>query len=281
MRPSKAWSSHLTTGLTLCFTVLFSFSIMYAQGMSSRLPSGARYGNSLPSLDALAAIQADAIAPPHIRPQAETISIHELLLPAGAVKEFQRSEKAVRSGDFRSAAEHLRSAIQIAPLFVQAHNNLGATYIQLNEYESGVAEFRAAIALDPKIEESHRNLGLGLFLLRRYPEAELAARQALQLNSQRSSARYTLGRILAAEGVNAAEAEQLLRQTVGEYPEARLPLAQVLLNTGATTSAAAELREYLKSTDADMARKRAVQSWLDLISRAQAKEAVKSVRPAA
>ncbi len=201
-----------------------------------------------------------------IRPQAESISVHELLLPAGAVKEFQRSEKAVRSGDFRSAAEHLRNAIQIAPSFVQAHNNLGAAYIQLNEYESGVAEFRAAIALDPKIEESHRNLGLGLFLLRRYPEAELAARQALQLDSQRSSARYTLGRILAAEGVNATEAEQLLRPTVREYPEARLPLAQVLLNRGATTSAAAELREYLKSTDADVARKRAVQSWLDLVS---------------
>ena len=145
MRLSKAWSSHLTTGLTLGFTVLFSFSIMHAQGMSSRSPSGARYGNSLPSLDALATIQADADAPP-IRPQAETISVHELLLPAGAVKEFQRSEKAVRSGDFRSAAEHLRNAIQIAPSFAQAHNNLGATYIQLNEYESGVAEFRAAMA---------------------------------------------------------------------------------------------------------------------------------------
>ncbi len=109
-----------------------------------------------------------------------------------AIKEFQRSEKAVHSGDFQSAAEHLRKAIQIDPNFVQAHNNLGASYIELNECESAVTEFRKAIDLDSKLQESYRNLGLALFLLRRYPEAEIAARQALQLGPQRGSARYTL-----------------------------------------------------------------------------------------
>jgi tetratricopeptide (TPR) repeat protein len=279
MRPERKFAAHFTIGLMLCGTILFCNSSMHAQG-ASRLPGGARYGNSLPALDPLATIQAESIPPTHGKPQAETISIHELLLPAGAVKEFQRSEKAVRSGDFRTAAEHLRKAIEIAPAFVQAHNNLGASYIQLNEYESAVTEFETAIALDTKIEEPYRNLGLGLFLLRRYPEAEVAARRAMKLDPQRSAARYTLGRILAAEGGSSAEAEQLLRESVGDFPDARLPLAQVLLNQGAADRGVAELRAYLKSGSADPAKREAVQSWITQVTHNEAKGPDKNTKPA-
>jgi tetratricopeptide (TPR) repeat protein len=130
-------------------------------------------------------------------------------------------------------------------------------------------EFRAAIALDAQIQEPYRNLGLALFLLRRYPEAELAARQAVQLNPQRTPARYTLGRILAAEGSYSAEAEQLLRQSVADFPDARLALAQVLLNRGAFDQAATELRIYLKSLGSDPAAIQSVQWWLNRITQAQ------------
>jgi len=279
MRPKTKLTAHFAIGLTLCGTILFSTSSMHAQG-ASRLPGGTRYGNALPGLDPLATIQAEVVPPAHIKPQAETISVHELLLPAAAVKEFQRSQKAVHSGDFRSAAEHLRKAIEIAPAFVQAHNNLGASYIQLNEYESAVTEFETAIALDTKIEEPYRNLGLGLFLLRRYPEAEVAARRAMKLDPQHSAARYTLGRILAAEGGGSAEVEQLLRQSVPDFPDARLPLAQVLLNQGATDPAAAELRAYLQSGNADPGKRQAVQSWLAQITRTEAKGPEKNAKPA-
>jgi tetratricopeptide (TPR) repeat protein len=199
------------------------------------------------------------------------VSIHALVIPAGAVKEFQHSQKAVRSGNFQSAAEHLQKAIQIDPNFVQAHNNLGASYIQLKEYELAVAEFERAIALDAKIQESYRNLGLGLFLLGRYPQAELAVRQAMQLDPQRGTARYTLGRILAAEGSSSGEAEGLLRGSLHNFPDARLPLAQVLLSRGANDQAANELRTYLNSGAGDPNKKGAVQCWLTRITRADAK----------
>ena len=128
MKPKAKRATQLTIYLTLCAMLLSSGSCVHAQGMS-RVPAG-RYSSARPggsALDSLASIQPrPAIA--RTTPQGEAISVHDLLIPAGAVKEFQRSEKAVRSGDFRSAAHHLQNALQIDPSFVQAHNNLGASY---------------------------------------------------------------------------------------------------------------------------------------------------------
>jgi hypothetical protein len=58
-----------------------------------------------------------------------------------------------------------------------------------------------------------------------------------------------LGRILALDGNNPTEAVQILRQAIPEFPEARLPLAVVLIRQGAVDQAAAELQAYLKTLD--------------------------------
>jgi tetratricopeptide (TPR) repeat protein len=272
MRPRIKGFTQFTVGFALCSSLLSPCaSVVSAQALSG--PRGRLtdpYGKRLPGLESLEAIQSQPAPSPRVRAQAETISVHKLLLPAGAIKEFQRSQKAVRSGNFQSAAEHLQKALQIYPDFVQAHNNLGASYLQLNEYERAIPEFQKAIELDPKIQEAYRNLGLGLFLLGRYPEAEVAARQAWQLNPQLSRARYTLGRILAAEGSTSIEAEQLLRGTTSEFIDARLPLAQVLWNKGDREQAANELRTYLKSDDADPAKMAGVKYWLAQITQGKA-----------
>jgi tetratricopeptide (TPR) repeat protein len=272
MRPKTKQTTLFATQFAI-WSVLLTLCVSsgYAQGTSgSRMPVGARYANALSGMDSLDVIQSQAAPAPRVRLQAETIAVRDLLVPAAAIKEFKRSEKAVHSGNFESAAEHLKKALEIDPTFVQAHNNLGASYIQLNQYEGAVTEFRKAIDLNTKMQEPYRNLGLSLFLLHRFPEAELAARQAMQLGPQRGPARYTLGRILAAEGSSSAEAEQLLRGSLGEFPEARLPLAQVFLNKGAPELAATELRTYLRTSKTDQAKRQAVEQWLSRITQSKA-----------
>jgi tetratricopeptide (TPR) repeat protein len=272
MRPETKPIVRLAIYLIVCALLLSGSYSAQAQGTSSREPADLRNVNGVPGyhpFDPLTPLPSTGAPPaiaPRMTPLTETVSVHALLVPAGAVKEFQRSLKAVRSGDFSAAADHLQKAIRIHPDFVEAHNNLGASYLQLKQYERAVSEFQLSIALDPKLQETHRNLGLGLFLMRRYTEAEIAARQALGLDPRRGTARYTLGRILAAEGSSSAEAEQLLRQSLADFPDSRLPLAQVLLNRGAKEQAADELRTYLQSPDANPDVRQAVQCWVAKIS---------------
>lgn len=190
----------------------------------------------------------------------DTVSTRELLVPPRALRELQRSQTALFSGDVRSSALHLEKALHIYPGYLEAHNNLGARYFELQEYEKATVEFQKAINIDPRMSQPYNNLSVALFLLQRYPDAEAAARRALDLDAPNSTARYMLGCILATEKRNPSEAIEMLRQTQGEFPDARLLLAQVLLRQGAVNEAKNELHNYLKVPGVE--KKQKVECWL-------------------
>src|SRR5580700_6130187 len=190
----------------------------------------------------------------------ETISVGELRIPPKAVKEIQRSQTALRSGNVRSSALHLERALEIYPQSLEVHNNLGSRYIELHEYEKAAGEFQKAIDIDPRVAQPFNNLSVAFFLLQRYLEAEAAARRALDLDPRNSTARYMLGCILATEKRNPLEAMEMLRQTKGEFPDSRLLLADILLRRGAIDEAKSELRDYLAVPGAE--KKQNVERWL-------------------
>jgi tetratricopeptide (TPR) repeat protein len=200
------------------------------------------------------------VDPSRVPSRRETVSTRELLIPPKALKELQRSQTALFSGDVRSSALHLEKALHIYPGYLEAHNSLGARYFDLQEYEKAAGEFQEAINIDPRISHPYNNLSAALFLLGRYPEAEVAARHALDLDPQNSTARYMLGCVLATEKRSPSEAIEMLRQTEAEFPDARLLLAQVLLRQGAATEAKTELRNYLKLPGVE--KKQKVECWL-------------------
>jgi Tfp pilus assembly protein PilF len=175
----------------------------------------------------------------------------------------------------------LEKALRVDPKFIEAHNNLGASYLQLSRYQDAIGEFEAAIALDEKMVAPYRNKSVAFFLLRRYAEAEAAARQALTISPEHKPARYSLGRALAAQGSTSPEAEQLLRGALSEFPEARLSLAQVLMNRCANLDAATELRTYLAANAVDPGTREKVQEWIDLSSKGQVVSACNNAKPTA
>ncbi len=164
----------------------------------------------------------------------DTISMGELRIPPKAVREIERSQSALRSGDVRSSALHLERALQIYPRSLQVHNNLSVAF----------------------------------FLLQRYPDAEAAARRALDLNPYNATSRYMLGCILAMEKRNPLEAMEMLRETKREFPDSRLLLAEILIRRGAVDEAENELRDYL--TVPGVEKKQNVERWLARLAQTSA-----------
>jgi predicted Zn-dependent protease len=286
MRPETKRRLFSTFGFVVCGCGLMLpyAPSSFAQDEPPRMIGGNVHPRQWVKSDPLAetVMQPDAPAPVvKAAPMGDTVSVRNLQLPPGAIKEFHRSEKCVGAGDYSCAVHHLAKALRVDPKFIEAHNNLGASYLQLSRYQDAIREFEAAIALDEKMVAPYRNMSVGYFLLRRYTEAEAAARQALTLNPEHKPARYSLGRALAAQGSTSPEAEQLLRGSLSEFPEARLSLAQVLMNRCASLDAAAELRTYLASTAVDPGTRQRVQEWIDLSSKGQVVVACNNAKPSA
>jgi tetratricopeptide (TPR) repeat protein len=185
------------------------------------------------------------VDPARLPPASATISKNQLLVPPKALRELQRSQTAFRSGDIRSSTQHLEKALRIYPNYLEAHNNLGAQYIELHEYQKAAAELQRAIQMDPRAVQPLSNLSVAFFHLQRYPDAEAAARQALDIDPHHSISRYVLGCILATENRGAAEAMDLLKGSKNEFPDARLLLAGILVRRGDVDEARKELQEYL------------------------------------
>jgi tetratricopeptide (TPR) repeat protein len=274
----------------------FGFAACGCIAMSPYAPSAFAQENDAPRMTGANArakqwATADPLAESELRPESpvpvakavpvgDTVSVHSMQVSPGAIKEFHRSEKCVGSGDYSCAAQHLQKALRADPKFVEAHNNLGASYLELSRYQDAIGEFEAAIALDEKMVAPYRNMSLGFFLMRRYVDAEASARQALAISPDHKPARYSLGRALAAQGSVSPEAERLLRESLQDFPEARLSLAQVLMNRCANLDAAAELRTYLASNTVDPETQRRVQVWIERSSKGQVVSGCGQAKPA-
>lgn len=196
------------------------------------------------------------------RPISGTVSVKRLLapVPTKAEKEFVRAQKTYREGKLQESVQHLRKAIQIHPDYMEAHNNLGVRYMQLNEIERAASEFRQAVEIDPASVLGQTNLALALASLQRYRDAEVMARRALSVDPDFVQARYALGLSLAAQDECSIEAIQNLQRASERYLKARLGVARLRACRGEIDQAAAELRAYLSSPNAED--RPQIESWL-------------------
>ena len=201
-------------------------------------------------------------SPANALPHADAaVPASQLHIPSKAMKEFERSEKAFRSGDVRTSAEHLENALQIYPHFIEAHNALGLRFIQLGEYQKALIEHQAALSLDPRNARTHQDISFVFLLLNRAKEAETEAREALNLDSRLAPSRYILGRALVAQGRVTSESMEMLRQSEAAFPDASLVLAQLHFSFHQTDQVIADLRHYLRAPS-DQDNKQKAECWV-------------------
>ncbi|MFY9553826.1 MAG: tetratricopeptide repeat protein, partial [Blastocatellia bacterium] len=84
---------------------------------------------------------------------------------------YDEATKLLQARKYDEAAEMLRRAIALQPDYVQAHNDLGAVYMKLNQLDKAEGTLRHAIRLNNKWYLPQLNLGMVLNRQRKHQEA--------------------------------------------------------------------------------------------------------------
>jgi TolA-binding protein len=164
---------------------------------------------------------------------------------------------AVDLGDYLanidSAIRHYQKALELAPGFFQAYNNLGAEYLKKEDFPAAEEAFRKAVNLNQADANAFFNLGNVCLLTQRYEDAEGALREGLRRESRSAFGLYLLGAVLARKG-EFIEAELSLRKAWGVAPEMSnvlLELAQLFLMQQRTEDAVNELQKFVELFPSD------------------------------
>ncbi len=168
--------------------------------------------------------------------------------PKKAVQEFEKGVKSDHDNNKDEAIAHYLKAIQIAPEFQPAHNNLGTIYLGKSDFKSAEEQFREAVRLDQNEAQAYFNLGNVLMLTGRGPEAETTLAAGLQRRPDSAFGNFLQGCVYEQTG-KLAEAESSLKNAVrldSKMPQAYLKLVNLYLRQNRRDDAITQLQVFLK-----------------------------------
>jgi len=170
------------------------------------------------------------------------------LYPPAAVREFKAGEKADRKQKPDDAIAHYTKAIELAPTFYMARNNLGTLYLGKANYAGAEEQFATVIGINPNDASAYFNLGNLCLLKNQYDRALQLVNQGL--NKQPSSAfgNFLRGSIYSRQN-NTREAEIAYRRSLELDPQmaqTHLALVNLFMQEKRSADAVAELKAFLK-----------------------------------
>ena len=177
------------------------------------------------------------------------IDVSNAGVPKRAMDFYQKAAKFAGARDFPRAIEQLKLAVVEYPAFVNALNQMGVLYLQLNEPKLADEALQSALKIKPGAFEPMVNRAIALFRLARYGESETVLRDVLKARPDSALAYYYLGRALNKMGrKDEAETAYLasVKMSPGEFKEAHRLLAVIYLERGALPRVIEELETYLK-----------------------------------
>ena len=151
-----------------------------------------------------------------------------------------------QSDQLEEAETHLRRAVQIAPEYPKANEELGSVLLNLGKASEAVGFLRTATTLHPKSASAFFKLGGALKLIGKEEAAQLALDKATSLSPNR--AKLEEASLLFAQG-KFRQAEKLARELVTENPRdvnAALLLARIAMDAKCFDDAEELLRKIVE-----------------------------------
>lgn len=178
-----------------------------------------------------------------------TVSIRRLSIPPDASREYQEAQKCLARGDADGAVARLEKAVDIAPGFAAAWNNLGTIAYQQRRFPQAEAFFRAALKADPESYEPQVNLGGVLLTLGKLDEAMQFNAGCVLARPKDALANSQLGLTYFGKGDLALAEKYLLearRLDPAHFSHPQLVLAQIYQRQGKKEAAARQMEDLLR-----------------------------------
>jgi tetratricopeptide (TPR) repeat protein len=179
--------------------------------------------------------------------------------PKKAVQDYEKALDEKQKGKLESAVKLLEEAIQIAPTFFHAHNNLGIVYQMLKRFPDAEREYKRSHELSTKTERPLVNLG-SLYIEESKENRDKEAQgklldqaldsleEAVKLNPRSAVGYFLLGQANYQSSFF-EEAETAFKKTLDLDPHissARLMLANVDVKLERWDDVLANIDAYLK-----------------------------------
>ncbi|MFB3903457.1 MAG: tetratricopeptide repeat protein [Acidobacteriota bacterium] len=179
----------------------------------------------------------------------EIVQRSQLTIPKKAQQEVHRSLECLGKNDVEGARKHLLSAIEIAPHYAEAWNQLGVIAYQTGDYPAAEQHFRRSLKEDPGAYWALVNLGGALLAVRKDAEALKINQRAVRRAPEDALAHSQLGKNYLMLG-DFEKAETHLRQAKSldprHFSSPQLSLADLYLLQSRYEERIREMEEYLK-----------------------------------
>lgn len=174
---------------------------------------------------------------------APAVSATDLGVPSKARKQFEKARKLLlethRSFD---SIVFFQKAIDLAPLYSEAHFLLGVAYIDVGQYSEAERSLVKATSINDKNGLAYLSLGYCLVEQAKYKQAEAALSHGVETNPNNSFGHYDLGRTYYALN-RFQEAEDQVRKAISLTPDIA-PVHALLANVLLRTDRAGALHEF-------------------------------------
>jgi tetratricopeptide (TPR) repeat protein len=168
-------------------------------------------------------------------------------VPKTARQEFDKGVKSERDGKSEDAIRHYSKAVELAPDFFLARNNLGSALLAKSQFPQAQEQFEKVVQANPSSAAAYFNMA-NLYLLKNdYEKANDWVDQGLRREPTSGFGIFLRGSLFARAG-KSSEAEAALRRSLELDPllsNAHLALVNLYLQQKRSDDAVAELHAFL------------------------------------